>query len=174
MRQLSPPLRHPSDSEVGSLFSLLLLLRLALPATGTRVKRSRIVTDGRGAVGGERISGDDGKLLLLFEEKTSAGARGSCTKQSTSGPQMRKKTLDCSCGAPASLRERLIISHCHHFHTKTFPEDRPASHRGGLTKLFLFRRNAVQKNKQINKKNERNSRHEQINSRQAAFRLWAR
>lgn len=77
MRQLSPPLRHPSDSEVGSLFSLLLLLRLPLPATGTRVKRSRIVTDGWGAVGGERISNNDGKLLLLFEEKTtSTGARG--------------------------------------------------------------------------------------------------
>lgn len=70
MRQLSPPLRRPSDSEVGSLFSHLPLPRLPLPVTGTSVKRSRIVADGWGAVGGERISEDDGgKLPPLFGEE---------------------------------------------------------------------------------------------------------
>lgn len=63
MRQLSPPLRHLSDSEVGCFFSLL-LLPLPLSVTGTCVKRSRMVTDGWGAVGGERsvgggVGGDD-------------------------------------------------------------------------------------------------------------------
>lgn len=105
MRQLSPPLRHPSDSEVGSLFSHLLLLRLPLLATGTRVQRSRMVTDGWGAVGGESNSDDDDrKLLLLFDKKTSALVRGACTRQSTSGHQMRKTPLGCSWSSSGSQR----------------------------------------------------------------------
>lgn len=118
-----------------------------------------------------------GSCCCSSKKKTSALVREACTRQSTSGHQMRKKPLGCSCGAPAPLKEQTLISHCH--------RQAPFSHKNifrGSSRLlsreigqvFFFRWNAVQKKHKTNKKKERDSRHKQINSRQAAFRLWAR
>lgn len=175
MRQLSPPLRHLPDSEVELLFSHLLLLRLLLSATGTRVERSRMVTDGWRAVGGERISGDDGKLLLLFEEKTSAGAlSGVHEAEHIWAPNKEKATWLPSwrTGFPQRANQHLTLSPSGTIFTqKPFQRIVPPLIEGDWLSCFFFK---WKKNKQTNEKKERDSRHKQINSRQAALRLWAR
>lgn len=133
-----------------------------------RVERSRIVTDGSGRWK------DQWRRLLLFRREEECGCtRGMHEAVHIWTPNEKKAAwLQLwSPGVPQRAIYHLALSPS----GSMFPADCPASRRGGFDQgcFFVFAFFEMKPSREI-KKQDRDSRRTQINSRQAAFGLWAR
>lgn len=178
MRQLSPPLRRPSDSEVGSLFShLLLLLHLPLPATRTGAKCSHHRRPGSGGRWKDQQRRRREAAAALQWEEAGAWAH----EAEHIWARIEKKICSGAVGELRCPSKQIIILHWHRqglFFTETrflriFPPLTDVIDLIFCLFVCFLRWNPIQRKK--NQEDDRTvSQHGWINSRHAAFVLWAR